>query len=254
MARDDVRNRLATARPRVAADLDRPLADEALLLDVVCDLVDSGLPSLVGAAFGLSPAVERVVLWGQDLLTGAEDLPLAAALRRLDPTAGRAAAVEAEPDLVVVTHSAVAVVDATVGRPGHAASRAARGEPIAPGRLDAVRETLRRFGALVTSGQAERHFAVARLAAVALVLGDEAGRTPYAFALGTTPADLLRPAHDPLGAWADSAVIVGGMAGLRMRVAQWLDIAARLEAEPRAAATVRRIRTHPLVSRPRALG
>jgi hypothetical protein len=254
MARDDVRSRLATARPRVAADLDRPLADEALLFDVTCDLVDAGLAPMVGTAFGLSPAVERVVLWGQDVLIGAEDLPLAAALRRLDPAAGRAAALEAEPDLVVVTGAEVAVVDSTVGRPGHAASRAARGEPIAPGRLDAVRETLRRYGATVTSGQVQRHFAVARLAAVALVLGEEAGRTPYAFALGTTPADLLHSARDPVGAWADSAVIVGGMARMKMQVTQWLDIAARLDSEPRAAATARLIRTHPLVTRPRALG
>jgi hypothetical protein len=254
MVRDDVRRRIATARPRVAADLDRPHADEALLLDVTCDLVAAGLTPLVGTAFGLSPAVERVVLWGQDLVTGAEDLPLAAALRRLDPSAGRAAALEAEPDLVIVTDVEAAVVDATVGRPGHAASRTARGEPIAPGRLDAVRETLRDYGALVTGGQVQRHFAVARLAALALVLGDEAGRTPYAFALGTTAADLLRPAHDPVGAWADSAVIVGGMAGMAMRVTGWLDIATRLENEPRAAGTVRLIRQHPLVTRPRALG
>jgi hypothetical protein len=49
-------------------------------------------------------------------------------------------------------------------------------------------------------------------------------------------------------------VIIGGMAGIRLRAIRWGDVADRLATEPRAAPAVRRIRTHPLVVRPRALG
>lgn len=254
MALDDVLNRLAAARPKVAADLSRPHADERLLAEVVTDLVGTGIAPVLGTSLGLSAAVERVVLWGADVLTGAEDISVAAALRRLDPQAGRSVALEAEPDLVVVTDSDVALVDATVGRPGHAAARLARGEPVPAQHADAVRSVLRTHGALVTSGQVERHFAVARLAAVALLLADELGRTPYGIALAARPVDLLQPARDAIGSWTDSAVIIGGMAGIRLRAVRWLDVAERLAAEPLAAPAVRRIRTHPLVVRPRALG
>jgi hypothetical protein len=249
-----VLDRVATARPRVAADIARPHADEMLLAQVVTDLVDAGLAALLGTALGLSAAVERVVLWGADAMTATEDLALAATLRRLDPAASRATVLEAEPDLVVVTDSDVALVDATVGRPGHAAARLARGEPVPARHTEAVRATLRGHGALVTAGQVERHFAVARLAAVALLLGDEVDRTPYGLALVARPADLLQPSRDAIGAWTDSAVIIGGMAGIGLRAVRWLDVADRLAGEPLAAPVVRRIRTHPLVVRPRALG
>jgi hypothetical protein len=254
MPLDAVVARVTTARPRVAAHLARPHADEMLLAQVVTDLVDIGLAALLGTAFGLSSAVERVVLWGADVMTGTEDLALASALRRLDPEASRAAVLDAEPDLVVVTDSDVALVDATVGRPGHAAARLARGEPVPARHTEAVQASLRGHGALVTTGQVERHFAVARLAAVALLLANEVDRTPYGLALAARPVDLLQPSRDAIGAWTDSAVIIGGMAGIGLRTIRWLDVADRLAGEPRAAAVVRRIRTHPLVVRPRALG
>jgi hypothetical protein len=197
MSLNAVLARVATARPRVAANLERPHADERLLAEVVTDLVDADVPRAIAAAFGLSDGVERVVLWGADVLSGTEDLALAAALRRLDPDASRAVLLEAEPDLVVVTDSEVALVDATIGRPGHAAARRARGEPMPAGHAEAVRTTLRDYGALVTTGQVERHFGVARLAATALLIGDELDRTPYGIALAARPATCCSPRAMP---------------------------------------------------------
>jgi hypothetical protein len=228
---DDVVHRVAAARPRVAAEMDRPHSDERLLAEVVVALP---LPDLA-RAFGLPDDVERALLWGADVGTGAEDLGLAAALHAVLPGAGRAALLDAEPDLVVVTGSVVAAVDATVGRPGHAVARARRGEPV-PG-LDGVAATL---GVDLDP----RHAAPARLAAVALALGRALGREPCGIALGAPSGDLLHPERDDLAAWAEAAAALGELP-VGLHVTTWLDVARRLGHHPAALA----IRAHPVLSR-----
>lgn len=231
MALDDVVRRVATARPRVAAELSRPHADETLLAAVVTALA----PAELATALALPGEVERVLLWGGDLATGAEDLALAAALRDVLPRAGRAALLEAEPDLVVVTSAVVAAVDATVGRPGHAVARARRGEPV-PG-LDAIAATL---GMDLDPAYA----APARLAAVALKLGESLGREAHGIALGAPSDDLLHPERDDLAAWAAAAAALEGLP-VALHVTTWLDVARRLGDHPVA----REVRAHPVLSR-----
>src|SRR5258708_31663724 len=111
---DPVLARLATARPRIAGEIARPHAEEALLAGVVTDLRDAAALPALAVAVGADGTYERCLLWGADPATGAEDLTLATALREVAPGAGRAVMLEAEPDLVVVTSSSVGAVDASV--------------------------------------------------------------------------------------------------------------------------------------------
>ena len=247
----DVLARIAAARPRVAAELDRPHAEEALLAGVVLDLVGGDALDGLPAALGAGGAFERCVLWGADPRTGAEDLTLAAALHAVAPDAGRAVLLDAEPDLVVVTDDAVVAVDATVGRPGHAAARARRGEPVAPRLVTGVQQALERHGVRLSPADVAVAYAPARLAAVALALGAVLGRRAVTVALAGRAVDLLRPDRDDVRAWSDAATIVlraAGHAPLSVRALSWLQVADRLEGDPRAAAAVRRIRTHPTLA------
>ena len=254
MTSADVLSRVASARPRVAAELERPHAEEALLAGVVLDLIESGALSLLATAVGADGTYERSVLWGADPLTSAEDLALAAALHAIAPGAGRAATLDGEPDLVVVTTSAVVVVDATVGRPGHAAARARRGEPVPPRLVVGVRDELARHGVELALDDVTRAFAPARLAAVALHLGEALGREPVTVALAGRAVDLLRPDRDDMGTWSDAATVMLRAAGeaVAVRALSWLQMAERLDADPRAATAAARIRAHPTLGPGRA--
>jgi hypothetical protein len=247
----DLLARLETARPRVAAELARPHAEEALLAGVVSDLLDAHALDVLAAAVQAEGSYERCVLWGADPETGAEDLALATALRAVAPGAGRAATLEAEPDLVVVTTESVVTVDATVGRPGHAAARARRGEPVPPRLLLGVQQELERHGVRLAPEQVARAYAPARLAAVTLSLGHALARRAVTVALAGRAVDLLRPEDDQVGAWSDAAAVVlraAGTAPLSVRALSWLQVAERIEADSRTAAAVERIRTHPTLA------
>jgi hypothetical protein len=243
--------RLAAARPRVAAELDRPHAEEALLAGVVLDLATAHALPALAAAVGSEGTYERMLLWGADPGTGIEDITLAAALHTVAPGAGRAALLEAEPDLVVVSASTVVAVDATVGRPGHAAARARRGEPVPQRLLDGVREALERHGVTLAPEDVAAAYAPARLAAVAYALGEALDRRPITVALAGRAVDLLRPERDDVSAWSDAAAVVlrgadGG--GAELRALSWLQVADRLAEYPRTAAAVGRIRSHPTLA------
>jgi hypothetical protein len=251
MSPADVLERLAVARPRVAAELERPHAEEALLAGVVLDLLEAGALHTLAAATGAEGTYERCLLWGADPETGAEDLALAAALHAVSRGAGRAVLLEAEPDLVVVTSEAVVSLDATVGRPGHAAARARRGEPVAPRLVSGVRDALARHGVVLDEAEVLRAYAPARLAAVTLHLGNALARHAVTIALAGRAVDLLRPGSDDLGAWSDAASVVlraAGSAPLAVRALSWLQVAERLEADPSTTAAVERIRTHPTLA------
>ncbi|HVF03937.1 MAG TPA: hypothetical protein VNA20_03775 [Frankiaceae bacterium] len=251
MADADVLARIAAARPRVAAELERPHAEEALLAGVVLDLLVAGALDPLPAALGCDGRYERCVLWGADPETGAEDLTLAAALHAVAPGAGRAALLEAEPDLVVVTEDSVVAVDATVGRPGHAAARARRGEPVPPRLLDGVQQALERHGVRLSPADVAMAYAPARLAAVTLALANALGRRAVTVALAGRAVDLLRPDRDDARAWSDAAAVVlraAGTAPLQVRALSWLQVADRLAADPRTAAAVARIRSHPTLA------
>lgn len=239
--------RLATARPRVASELARPHAEEALLAGVVADLL-SALPALA-SALGGEGTYERCLLWGADVATGTEDMALAAALHAVAPDAGRAVRLDAEPDLVVVTTETVVAVDAAVGRPGHAAARARRGEPVPAPLLSGVRDTLARYG--IVLDDVATAYAPARLAAVTLALGDTLGREAVTVALAGRAVDLLRPERDDVAAWSDAATVLlraAGLAPLSIRALSWLQLADRLAEEPGTEAAVARIRTHPTLA------
>jgi hypothetical protein len=244
--------RIAAARPRVAAELERPHAEEALLAGVVLDLAGAGALDALGPAFGAGGPFENALLWGADPATGVEDLRLAAALHDVAPGAGRASLLEAEPDLVVVSEENVVAVDATVGRPGHAAARAARGEGVPQRLLDGVRDALARHGIRLDGERLARAYAPARLAAVALTLGDALGRRPVTVALAGRAVDLLRPERDDVTAWSDAAAAVlgggDGVTKVELRALSWLQVADRLSADPRATEAVARIRTHPVLA------
>jgi hypothetical protein len=247
--------RIAAARPRVAAELERPHAEEALLAGVVLDLVGSNALPALALAVGAAGTYERTLLWGADPATGIEDLALAAALHAVAPGAGRAVLLAAEPDLVVVSSAHVVCVDASVGRPGHAAARARRGEPVPGPLLDGVRVALARFGVLLSPDEAAAAYAPARLAAVALTLGAALDRHPMTVALAGRAVDLLRPERDDVAAWSDAAAVVlrdAGAAGLEVRALSWLQVADRLAAEARAAGAVARIREHPTLAAARS--
>ena len=240
--------RLAASRPRVAAEAARPHAEERLLLEVLAGLADTGGLGALGSALQLLGAVEDVVLWGGNVESGAEDLPLAAALREVAPGAGRAVVLEGEPDLVVVTSECVAVVDATVGRPGHAAARAGRGEPVGPAVLDGTAAVLARHGVALSGPDLARHIAAARAAAVALTLAEVAERAAVVIALGAPTSDLLHPGRNPLAGWSWSAGVLHAKSGLTMRTTTWLDVARGLEEAGAAGAVVRAIRAHPVLA------
>jgi hypothetical protein len=251
VVRVDLLARVAAARPRVAAELERPHAEEALLAAVVGDLLGADALDALAPAVGVTGSYERCVLWGADPHTGTEDLSLASALHAVAPGAGRAAMLEAEPDLVVVTAEEVVAIDAAVGRPGHAAARARRGEPVAPGLLDGVTTALRRHGIALAPDDVARAYAPARLAAVALTLANALGRTAVTVALAGRAVDLLRPGSDHLGTWSDSATVLlraAGEAPLAIRALSWLQLAERLDEDPRADAAARRIRDHPTLA------
>jgi hypothetical protein len=251
---DPLLARIAAARPRVANEIARPHAEEALLAGVVSDLLAAGcLPSLAGA-LGAAGTYERVLLWGADPATGTEDLALASALRSVFPGAGRAALLEGEPDLVLVTSTAVVAVDASVGRPGHAAARARRGEPVPPALLDGVRTALASYGIALPADEVAAAYAPARLAAITLALAASLDRAAVTVALAGRASDLLHPERDDAGAWSDAAAVllraVAGAAPFEIRALSWLQVADRLAADPRTAPAVARIRTHPtLVAR-----
>jgi hypothetical protein len=242
--------RIATARPRVASELARPHAEEALLAGVVADLLDAGAIDALAVAVGADGTYERALLWGGDVETGAEDLALAAALRLVAPGAGRAALLDAEPDLVVVTSGAVVAVDATLGRPGHAAARARRGEPVPQPLLDAVGASLGQHGVPLRPAEVAVAYAPARLAAVALCLGAALDRDAVTVALAGRAVDLLRPERDDVAAWSDGAAVLLRAAGARLaiRALSWLQVADRLSDDPRTAAAVVRIRSHPTLA------
>ncbi len=247
--------RLAAARPRVASELARPHAEEALLAGVVGDLLASGALDALGPAIGAGGTYERCVLWGADPASGIDDLTLAAALHAVSGGGGRAATLDAEPDLVVVTSETVVAVDATIGRPGHAAARARRGEPVAEALLDGVRTVLLQHGVGLGPDEVAVAYAPARLAAVALELGAALDRPAVTVALAGRAVDLLRPDRDDVAAWSDAAAVllrVAGAAPLDIRALSWLQMADRLAGDPRATAAVARIRAHPTLAAPRA--
>jgi hypothetical protein len=244
-------DRLAAARPRVAAELERPHAEEALLAGVVLDLAAADALPALAAAVGAAGTYGHCLLWGADPVTGVEDLTLAAALHAVAPGAGRAVLLEAEPDLVVVSGEDVVAVDVTVGRPGHAAARARRGEPVPPKVLDGVRAALVSYGIVLTPEEVAAAYAPARLAAVTLSLAAALGRRPVTVALASRAVDLLRPERDDVSAWSDAASVLlpdAGAAGLDVRALSWLQVADRLAAHPRTAAAVGRIRRHPTLA------
>jgi hypothetical protein len=246
-----VLDRIAAARPRVAAELARPHAEEALLAGVVLDLTAAGALPALAAAVGATGTYERTLLWGADPATGAEDLALAGALHAVAPGAGRAALLEAEPDLVVVAGDAVVVVDATVGRPGHAAARAARGEPVPPRLLAGVRDALAARGVTLDAADAATAYAPARLAAVALELGAALDRQAVTVALAGRAVDLLRPDRDDARAWSDAATVLlraAGTARVDIRALSWLQVADRLAEHGGTGAAVDRIRAHPTLA------
>jgi hypothetical protein len=246
---DDVLARIAAVRPRVAAELERPHAEEALLAGVVLDLADA-LDALV-PALGVDGTFEQALLWGHDPVTGAEDLGLAKALNAVAPGAGRAVLLETEPDLVVVTSTTVVAVDASVGRPGHAAQRARRGEAVPERLLDGVRIALARHDVRLDADALVASYAPARLAAVALTLGATLRRDAVTIALAGRAVDLLRPERDDVAAWSDAARNVLkaiGLARLDVRALSWLQVADRLESDGRVPHAVERIRSHPTLA------
>jgi hypothetical protein len=245
-----VLDRIAAARPRVAAELERPHAEEALLAGVVLDLAAAGALPALAEAVGATGSHERTLLWGADPGTGVEDLALAAALRSVAPGAGRNALLEAEPDLVVVSTGAVVAVDATVGRPGHAAARAARGEPVPPRLLAGVRDALAAHGVTLDADAVAAAYAPARLAAVALALGAALERPAVTVALAGRAVDLLRPDRDDVRAWSDAATVLLRAAGERVevRALSWLQVADRLAGHAGTGAAVDRIRAHPTLA------
>lgn len=245
-----VLDRLATARPRVAAEAGKPHAEERLLAEVVADLAGEQALARLSGALDVPGDFERSVLWGADPLTGLDDMALAGALRDALPGLGRAALLDAEPDLVVVTDAAVCVVDATIGRPGHAAARARRGEPVPPPVVDAVAAALSDHGIGLSREDTTRHLAAARLTAVALGLAARLDREAIAVALGAPTADLLHPDHDPLSEWAWSAGVLHarGDAAVVLRACTWLALARGLEGTAATRAAVLRIRAHPVVA------
>jgi hypothetical protein len=253
---DDVFARVQRVRPHVAAELARPHAEEALLAGVVVDLADAGALDALAASLALEGVVQTVLLWGADPVTGAEDLTLASTVRRVAPGVRGAALGDVEPDLVVITDLAVGAVDASVGRPGHLAARASRGEPVPGARVAALSDQLTQHGVTATVEQVAEGIAAASLAAVALALGATLGRRAHAIALGAPSADLLNPQRDDLAAWADQAATLAAAADplpspLEMRVTTWLDVARRLGEVMGAERAVRRIRAHPVLAHDR---
>ncbi len=247
-------SRLRESRPRVAGELARPHAEEALLAGLVTDLGDHGRNDLWTAALGVKGDVESVLLWGADPATGVEHPALADALSAVASGAGRAVVLEAEPDLVVVTSEDVALVDVAIARPGHAAARARRGEPVPTARLTDLSRALAQHGVALEPESLIADYATARLTAVGLQLGQRLSRRPVILGVGGGVADLLRPGRDPLTEWAQSASRVAGevaRAGVaaELRLLTWRELADRLEQAGAPPHAVRRIRSHPSAAR-----
>lgn len=236
---DSLLDRLTAVRPQLLDALARPHAEEALLADVVAaaEVAADGIGGL-GHALGVGRAVERVTLWGVDIATGAEDDALAAAIAEVSPGAGTAVRREAEPDLIVTTAAAIAVVSVAVDRPGHAAARALRGEPIAPPRLAELSAAL---GGAMDPQEVAVVYPAARSIAVALALA--AGRPVDIIALAAGGG--LMSGADRTAAWLAMAEQVEEAleaVDVHSRVLRWRELAAAL-GEDHPAADV--IRAHP---------
>ena len=222
---DTLLDRLTAVRPHLADVLSRPHAEEALLADVIASLEASpdGLASLAHA-LGVGRAVERVVLWGVDLATGADDPVLQAATAAVHPGAGLAVLREAEPDLLIVTADAVATVSVAVDRPGHAASRALRGEPIPSSRLADLSEAL---GGALDPEDIAAVYPAARTVAVGLTVADGRPVDVVAVAAGGG----LMSGADRTAAWLEMAERVEealGAVDVHSRVLRWRELAAAL--------------------------
>ncbi|MDQ1701927.1 MAG: hypothetical protein QOF57_1179 [Frankiaceae bacterium] len=222
---DTLLDRLTAARPHLADALSRPHAEEALLADVVASLEASpdGLSSLAHA-LGVGRSVERVTLWGVDLATGADDPALLAAATSVHPGAGRAVLREAEPDLLIVTADAVATVSVAVDRPGHAAARALRGEPIPSSRLAALSQAL---GGALDPDEVAAVYPAARTVAVGLAV--TAGRPQDVIAIAAGGG--LMTGADRTAAWLAMAERVEEAleaVDVHSRVLRWRELAAAL--------------------------
>ena len=240
---DSLLDRLTAVRPDLIDALSRPHAEEALLADVVASLetVDGGLASLAHA-LGVGRAVERVCLWGIDVATGAADPLLAAAVSTVHPSAGAAVLREAVPDLLIVTADAVASVSVAVDRPGHAAARALRGEPIPSTRLAELSVAL---GGTLDPAEVSAVYPAARTVAVGLALADERPLDVIAIAAGGG----LMSGADRTAAWLSMAERVEealGAVDVHSRVLRWRELAAAL-AEDSPAYDV--ISAHPTAGR-----
>ena len=222
---DSLLDRLTAVRPQLADVLSRPHAEEALLADVIAALEASadGL-SLLAHALGVGRAVERVTLWGVDVATGAADPLLAAAVASVHPGAGAAVLHEAEPDLLIVTADAVASISVAVDRPGHAAARALRGEPIPSSRLADLSEAL---GGAMDPADIGAVYPAARCVAVGLAVADGRPLDVIAIAAGGG----LMGGADRVGAWLSMAERVEealGAVDIHSRVLRWRELAAAL--------------------------
>ncbi len=236
-------DRLTTARPQLADVLSRPHAEEALLADVVASLESApdGLASL-GHALGIGRSVERVTLWGVDLATGADDPLLLAAATSVHPGAGLAVLREAEPDLLICTADAVATVSVAVDRPGHAAARALRGEPIPNSRLVDLSNAL---GGALEPAEVAVVYPAARTVAVGLAVADGRPLDVIAVAAGGG----LMAGADRTAAWLAMAERVEEAleaVDIHSRVLRWRELAAAL-GEDSPAYDV--IRAHPTAGR-----
>ena len=222
---DSLLDRLTAVRPDLVDVLRRPHAEEGLLADVVAtlELAAGGLASLAHA-LGVGRSVERVCLWGIDLATGRADPLLAAAVTSVHPGAGAAVLRDAEPDLLIVTADAVAAVSVAVDRPGHAAARALRGEPIPSSRLAELSEAL---GGALDPAEVSAVYPAARTVALGLALAEGRPLDVIAIAAGGG----LMTGADRTAAWLSMAERVEealGAVDVHSRVLRWRELAAAL--------------------------
>jgi hypothetical protein len=222
---DSLLDRLTAVRPDLADALSRPHAEEALLADVVASLESAadGLASLAHA-LGVGRAVQRVCLWGVDVATGVADPLLAAAVATVHPTAGAAVLREAGPDLLIVTADAVASISVAVDRPGHAAARALRGEPIPPSRLVELSEAL---GGALDPSEVSAVYPAARTVAVGLAVAEGRPLDVIAIAAGGG----LMTGADRTAAWLSMAERVEEAleaVDVHSRVLRWRELAAAM--------------------------
>jgi hypothetical protein len=224
---DTLLERLLANRPGLDDVLSRPHAEEALLADVVASLESApdGLGRL-GHALGVGRAIERVSLWGVDLATGQDDEVLSAAVSAVHPGAGPAVRREAEPDLLIVTPDAVATISVAVDRPGHAAARALRGEPIPSARLADLSSAL---GGALDAEEVAAVYPAARTIAVAMQVAD--GRPVDVVAVTAGPGPLAGGLGGAMGGGLGGGMGVGlgGTPAGVDRTAAWLTMAERVE-------------------------